>query len=496
MLLILLLQTNIFSYGNTEVNDYINQLLMESKIPGASVIVIDGNKSQIMTYGVKGINTEELVDEETLFELGSNSKAFTALGILYLEKQGLLSLEDQVNKYIPDFEMKSYENQQQNMSQEIKIKHLINHTSGVPFSTLGYIPPDESEEALDKVVEILKNFQLNAIPGQEFSYVSTNYDILGLVIERVTEEKFEDFIQKNILIPLGLNNTYLISNEGYNLNSIAKGHKPFFSKIREYEAPFYRGNAPAAYFVSNAKDMERWIGIQLGIVDIPDLYKDLIQISHQPDTSVEAHGDYFYGAGWEIHTNGKYISHGGSNPNFSSMIAFKPDGKLAVCILANVNTTYTGSMALNILNILEGKAVEEITVDMFAAIDMFFSIVALTFFIISCLLIYLIIYAVVAVVNGYREKKKKGWGRIIATVILTIFTVFLNYMIYSLPETLFGGFPWRAVKVWAPSSLLVGMILLVITVILLWVYLLIIIHYRKIKNYSIEKLQMQFNKTK
>jgi len=479
---------NNFSYaGSNEIEQYVDQSFKESKIPGISVVIINGEASEYIGCGVKSLNTGDMVDEDSLFELGSNSKAFTALGILYLEKKGLLSLEDPVNKYIPELDIKGkkgYEYAQKNMAGEIKIKHLLYHTSGIPFNTTGYIPPSKSENALKNTAKMLRDFNLSFSPGEEFLYVSTNYDILGLVIQRITGETFEEFIRKSILIPLELNNTYVSPIEVVDTGNISKGHKVSFLSIKQYEAPFYRGNTPAGYFISNAKDMERWMKLQLGIADAPEFYKDLIKKSHEPDTSVNPHGDYLYCAGWEINIKDKYIMHGGNNPNYSSMIVLNPKSKLGVCILANINTTYTNPMALNLINILEGKGAKEEAVDMFSGIDRVFTIISVVFFLLSALFIYLIIHGVCAILNGRRKKMNRGCIGILVTLLSTVLVVFFTYKLYSLPDILLGGLPWKAVRVWTPDSLLIGIILLPIATVLLWIHILVVFHFPKCRRLS------------
>ncbi|WP_432409039.1 serine hydrolase domain-containing protein [Wukongibacter sp. M2B1] len=477
---------NISYEESNKAISYIEQAFRKSNIPGISVVVINKDKSEYVNYGTKSLNVSDRIDKESLFELGSNSKAFTALGILYLEKKGQLSLDDPVNKYIPWFNIKGkngYEDEESNMAGDIKIKHLLYHTSGIPFKTLGYIPPSKSKDALENTTYMLTDFNLDFSPGKEFAYVSTNYDILGLLVQKTSGESFEEFMQKSILIPLGLNNTYVLPTEITVKENITKGHKVGFLGVREYDAPFYRGNAPAGYFISNAKDMERWMRIQLGIVDIPEFYKELIQKSHQPDNSVDAHGDNFYGGGWEIHTEGKYIMHGGNNPNFSSMIVLKPESKLGVCVLANINTTYTSSIASNVINILEDKATEEVAADIFSSMDKIFTTVSIVFFVLGALFGYLIICSIYAVIKGKRNKKKRGFVGILLTSLLTVLVILFTCGLYFLPNILLGGFPWKAVRVWTPNSLFWGIILLPVMVVLLWLYILIVFHFPKYKEY-------------
>ena len=473
-----ILPVTLFLYAYAQTSQYIDTLYEQSNIPGMSVIVIQKGERHTFHFGRKNIHTEEQVDEYTLFELASNSKAFTALGILYLEKMGFIQLEDPIIKHIPSLYIAGSDNTMSNMANSISVKHLLHHTSGIPFSAFGGLPPDESKEALIYLEEHIKGYTLNTYPGEQFSYVSINYGLLGLIIQNITGEAFEDFIYDKVLQPLGLNHTYILPLDSDNMQFMAKGHKLFFTRLRSYDAPLYGGNLPAAYFVSNAKDMERWLGINLGIVEIPEFYKSLINKSHQTNTSVSSQNGLFYGFGWEADENGEYISHGGMNPNFSSMIILNPQRQSAVCVLANVNSTYTATMARSILNYIEGKLPEKAQGDIFILMDRLFTIAALILFLFSCLLVYSIIRSVIAISNKIKTKRKRSFIRIIITVVLTSLVICFNGGLFFLPTVLLG-LSWSAIYVWMPISFIVAIVILFFFMIAAWTYMIIILHFAK-----------------
>lgn len=166
--------------------------------------------------------------ERDLFELGSMSKAYTALGILYLEQQGMLSLSDEVQKWIPELTV-YYKGRVKGEIFDgevpLTIDQCLHHTTGIPFRTIGYIPEGDTPDMLDKTVEMLSGVRLDFYPGEKFSYTTVNYDILGCIIQRITGESFETFITEQILRPLGLYKTYLTRQAAAAVGPLAQGYK-------------------------------------------------------------------------------------------------------------------------------------------------------------------------------------------------------------------------------------------------------------------------------
>lgn len=156
-------------------------------------------------YGFSDFDTKNLLDTNSIFNIASATKPFTALCILILYEKGLLNIDDDITKYIPKL---SYEG--------ITIRHMLNHTSGlVDFSN-----EFEKVEGLIDVTKPFGNKQLikllvkeapplNFKPGEKYSYSNTAYNLLTLVVEKVTGKRFEKFLQKEIFDPVGMNSSYL-----------------------------------------------------------------------------------------------------------------------------------------------------------------------------------------------------------------------------------------------------------------------------------------------
>lgn len=193
------------------IDDLVNEILKKSKVPGVSIALINEEQTKYLTYGYSDKSQNISMTQDTLLEIGSMSKAFTGLGILLLEDQGKLSLDDPVTNYIPWLRL-SYKGSHKGKSidgeVELTIGNFLYQTSGIPFKSIGDIPEGTSDDLLGKTVKTLVGTVLDYYPGDRFQYATVNYDVLGYIIQLISGQTYEDFICENILGPLGLNNTY------------------------------------------------------------------------------------------------------------------------------------------------------------------------------------------------------------------------------------------------------------------------------------------------
>ena len=381
-----------------EIDSLVNDILRKSKTPGASIVLINENQTEYLAYGYANKTKNTEMAKNTLLEIGSMSKAFTGLGILLLEDQGKISLNDPIEKYIPWLYF-NYKGTHKGKSingtvNDLTVGNFLYQTSGIPFKSIGYIPEGVSDSSLEETIRTLVGTDLDFYPGDRYQYATINYDVLGYIIQLVSGQTYEDFIIENIIVPLGLDNTYLFQDKAIETGLLAQGHKMSFFQSQPY-APRYRGNTPAGYIISNAIDMERWMRIQMGLVEIPDQYERIIKKSHIGDTTVISHGSYYYAAGWDVNIRGEDIQHIGSNPNFSSMLIMQPEENLGICILTNMNSNAAEYLAKNILNIIQEKNVTRYTSDTYKSLDFTFSIILSLSLVLGCLFFVLLIIAVI-----------------------------------------------------------------------------------------------------
>ena len=433
-----------------KLDSYVKIVMSESKIPGVAIAVVTSDGSEIVKgYGSTGNNTLQNVTDKTMFQLASNSKAFTATAILRLVKEGKVKLGDSVSRYLPWY--KAFYNGQ---PYEIQIDQLLHHTSGIPSSLITNIAADTSSEALFNTIHDISPLELLHEPGGSFHYSSINYDILGLIIQEESGLSYEDYMVEKVLRPLGLMKTvpdiYSIKFE-----ELARGHKIGWYGVVPYDAPNYRGNTPAGYIWSNADDVSHWMKLNMGLVETDD-FRDILEQLREPAQNMSSDYGYSYGAGWYIEQNESVeISHDGSNPNFSSYILMKPVEKIGVAVLTNINSPLTETIATNISSFMSGNNYalhNGMDSDPMILIDRVTTSVIIICLLLFAFLVRKSIQIFVMIRKGSR-RKSLALKRVALCMVTLIGTITFMLSIYVIPDYFLDGYPWGFLMVWAPSTL-------------------------------------------
>lgn len=279
-----------------KIDKFVEKQRSISKIPGISVVIVEKGETVYQnSFGYADVKAKTPVTSNTLFEIGSTTKAFTGLAILQLEKEGLLKRSDDVRKYIPWLELK-YNGD----PQTVTLNQLLYHTSGIASNSITQIPESNADNALELTVRKLLNQQLNRKPGSSWEYATINYDILGLVIENITKQPYDIYMKKQVLEPIGMKDSFVGLHQVQS-TKMASGYKIGFMQEQSYTPPIYRGNIPAGYLISNTNDIAKWMKLQLGNDSSNAIDKQIIQESHIPDQSVEPFDkDTYYAADGEL----------------------------------------------------------------------------------------------------------------------------------------------------------------------------------------------------
>ena len=429
----------------SKADEIISHKMNEGKIPGLSIAIVrDGETIYKSGYGYADLRSRTPVTTATLFQLASNSKAFTAIGVLQLQKDGMIDIRDPITNYIPWLTF-MYDDGQT----DVKIEDFLHHTSGIPSSTIVQIPEMDEEEgdAIEKTVQAIKGIHLANKPGSQYEYATINYDILGLLIETASGMKYEEYMQKNVLDPAGLSNTYMYRSQAEK-NGMAVGYKIGFFAPRQYRAPRYEGNKPAGYIISCADDMAEWLKIQMGTAN--SSLDDLAAESHLPDLDHEIlSDDVYYAAGWYVYGGDTgEIFHGGRNPNFSSYVVFRPEEKTGVAVLCNSKSDFAPVIAESVLAVFDqtdsgkfsladsGRTMDEICT--------FFAYLML------CWAVYLLIRLIIRLTRHSSSLPDKG--RILRCIVWLLVFAALGYILYMVPYLFLYRQTWRYIFVWYPVS--------------------------------------------
>jgi putative ATP-binding cassette transporter len=456
-----------------KIEAFVQRQMAIWKIPGISLVIVKADQTVYQKgFGFADLEKEEPITDTTLFELGSASKSFTALAILQLEEKGMLKLTDPVDKYIPWLKMKF-----QGKEVPVTIGNMLYHTSGLPhFETLSLIPPSTKDDALEQAVQKLIGKELMFPPGQRYGYSSIGYDVLGLIISKVSGQSYEEYMKKNILLPLQMNNTYLFREEA-KAKDLAVGYKYCFNKPAAYDAPMYRGNTPAGYVITNATDLAQWLKIQMGTIESDGLNKSLIEKSHIPNPDLPGSN---YGAGWMIFSTYKMVTHGGLNPNFSSLIAFGAE-KLGVGVLVNMGTATTTGIGNGVMMILRGMEPRNPRPGMNLHFDGISKKIVYILSILILLNLALLIFSIIKIIKKKKQFSISGTFRIIALIVSTLLMAVFIYLITIIPSLLGFNVSLSFGLVWMPQSFGLALLWIFLTMFLLYLFVLSVILFPKKK---------------
>ena len=297
-----------------------------NNIPGLSIGIVK-NDAVIYTqgYGFKSIVEKDLVSENTVFHTASVSKLITAQTIMKLIQQKKLNLDDTLTTVIPDLNYKD------ERIKKITIKNLLNHTSGLQdINNYHWSNQNRSKNSLKNYVLSIK-LKLRSEPSQTYSYSNLGYDILGYVIEKITQQSFEDVAKKYVLAPYGMNFSSFNYFDIHKTKVCSPHSKTWFDNtvyIRRYY-PYTREHAPSSTLNASVKDLSHWMITFLKNLEKEPELKQMIKPSFDTYKNI--------GLGFQLYNlKGKNaVGHFGGDKGFRSFLVMIPERKTGIVVLAN-----------------------------------------------------------------------------------------------------------------------------------------------------------------
>lgn len=401
---------------STDLGRMIEDTRKKANISELSVVIAEGGK---LTY---------IGDRSCLYQIGSMTKAYTALGAQLLIDQAQISPDDAVSEYIDGFTA-FY----QGKPADVTVRQLMAQTSGYTNSEKKY-PSATPDMSLTSWCESISGKALDTEPGTEYAYSNVNYNLLGAVIEKVSDRSYREYMKEQVLQPLGLEHTYCGMPEGE--ETVTEGTRQGFLYRFPYRKTVSEGAVPAGYFYSNTEDMGKWLRIQMDpSLTPPDMAEAIGELQQ---TAM----DSYYG-GWEKTEFGA-LGHSGGTPNYSSRIVFDAEKQVGVCVLANVNAAGSVDwLCDSIFLIKTGNEATPFATDIWRIMDVIFTEVTIVCLI---LLIFLL-----------RHKKLKKTVRMITAITLIVLTL---TVLIVFPLIFQAGW-WTILTIWAPFSMTGGVLLLV-----------------------------------
>jgi CubicO group peptidase (beta-lactamase class C family) len=337
----------------TEIEALIEASLPEHG-PGAAIAVIrEGTVIHCKGYGLANLEWAIPIQPDTVFRLASITKQFTATALMLLCNQGKLSLDDPITTYLPDYPTQGY---------DIRIHHLLTHTSGIKSITSleGYFERQVQHPMTpQQLCDLFKDLPFDFAPGEQFRYNNSGYVLLGLLIEQVSGSSYARFIEEHIFHPLGLQHSYYLADEaiiprranGYHKTDTGFQNAPFLSMTHPYAA---------GSLGSTIEDLIRWDQAlrEHTLLDPATLERMYTPVTLNDGTTES------YGLGWQVamYHGHRAVAHSGGIHGFATYsIRFPGDGA-AVTVLANHDSFNASRLAHAISkHILNIPTIERVT---------------------------------------------------------------------------------------------------------------------------------------
>lgn len=331
--------------------------LATAGVVGASFIFVKENKPVLEEhFGMSNAETSQAVDTNTIYHWASNTKPFTGIAIMQLRDRGSLKLDDPITKYIP--ELRKIHNEHGSMD-DITIRHLMTHSSGFRNGTWPWRnnKPWEPFEPTEwsQLVAMFPFTEVQFKPGTKFSYSNPGIIYLGRVIETLSGESYETYIDKNILRPLGMYSSFFDKTPPHLLKH--RSHSYFIREGKRTEGPF---DADTGITVSNSglnspfADMVKYLNFLIGDPKRQAEYNIVLKRSSleemwQPQLKAELDSNGSRGFTTDIgllyfidaHEGRKFVGHGGDQNGFLSYLDVEPASRSASILVMNTDITYS-----------------------------------------------------------------------------------------------------------------------------------------------------------
>jgi CubicO group peptidase (beta-lactamase class C family) len=326
------------------VEKAIDHQRQELGIPGVSLVIVKDDKVIYMKgLGVKDFEHNVPVTPDTLFAIGSSSKAFTAMAAVMSADEGKLSLDDSPKKFLPYFTLSDPD-----AAAKVTLRDLLCHRSGLNRTDLAMVTGVLNREELIRVVGMAKP---TAKLGEKFQYQNIMYTAAGEAVARAQKSTWDKVVAEKIFKPLGMKATVTTDaamqkspdfSYGYEYNATTKQTRRL--PMREIPAA-----APAGAINSNARDMAQWLRLMLGggVIDGRRLVSEK-GFNELITKQMNVTGTVDYGLGWFLHQwdGHKVAEHGGNIDGFNAQVAFMPDQKLGFVLLTNVTASILVNFAM------------------------------------------------------------------------------------------------------------------------------------------------------
>ncbi|MDB5209285.1 MAG: beta-lactamase [Sediminibacterium sp.] len=332
---------------SAQIDTLVERTLKAFDVPGIAVAVIkDGKVIHAKGYGMRSLKTMQKVDENTLFGIASNSKAFTSAALGMLIDEGKLKWDDKVRDYIPAFKL--YDPY---VTEEFTIRDLLTHRSGLGLGAGDLMMfPDGSDFTREDIIHNLRYLKAVSAFRTKYDYDNNLYIVAGEVIAKVSGMSWEDFIEKRIMQPMNMTGSAASFSRVKNKTNAIDAHAPVDGKVEPINGVLSEQANAAGGIWSNLTDMSKWIIMQMengkygeGLTKRlfservhDDMWtpQTIIPVRTSPPYNVHFSS---YGLGWGLSDvkGYKQVTHTGGLAGIVTQVMLFPEMKLGIIVFTN-----------------------------------------------------------------------------------------------------------------------------------------------------------------
>ncbi|MGA7537252.1 MAG: serine hydrolase [Steroidobacteraceae bacterium] len=335
-----------------DLDGYVHRAMAQWHVPGLAVAVVkDGRVVLARGYGVRALGKPDRVDADTLFDIGSNTKAFTAAALGTLVAAGKLRWDDRVVEYVPDFRLQS-----PYVTEQITLRDLLSHRSGYcdPFA-MWYLSDDTTANVIERLRYQKPSYGFRA----HFCYDNAMYLVASTFVPAITGESWNSYVATHLLAPLGMSRTVSAAAAVAAASDVALPHGEVDGKVGIIK-PYWPNNmdvfAAVGGINSSVNDMSHWLIMLLADGRYRGnqvLEPSIIQAMETPQALIQRDSDlagwlhtqtpdsrfYAYGLGFFLqeYAGHQLVWHAGDIDGMASALALVPDEHLGVVVLSNMN---------------------------------------------------------------------------------------------------------------------------------------------------------------
>ena len=288
-LLFLLYASNLYSQHNAKSIDSLLRTYYKAGLPGATVLITQNQQTLFKkSYGLARLSRKEKIGSNTLFNIGSLTKQFTAFCIVQLAERKKCSLQDKLIQYFPDFAA--------NTGNQVTLQQLLTHSSGIidhyAFTDTRVVTHATDKDVLNAVKKIDSTY---FIPGTKYRYSNTAYCLLALIVEKISGMPYSEYVKKNIFAPLAMPHSVVLDTRKPIANS-AYGYtydssKNSFAKLDAAESVFFSTEGDGGIYTSAEEYRKWWQALQQPM----PANRQVIEKVRSPQFSIDTAQQFYYG---------------------------------------------------------------------------------------------------------------------------------------------------------------------------------------------------------